>query len=61
MTSYRKACTCEGATATCGQMRTEHTAEMERVVFTIIMIPGPSCDACGTPWKRVETTAERRR
>lgn len=48
-----KVCDCVGATATTGKLRISATGGRDNyVTSTVDLIPGPSCDKCGKPWKR---------
>ena len=52
-TTWQKACTCEGATATFGRIIFGRpTLIDDRCHFTATLHPGPVCDRCDTPWTR---------
>jgi len=58
-TVYEKDCGCQYGphgcvTATVGAFRIEHENKDDRTIVKGSLIPGPSCDICGQPWKVVE-------
>jgi hypothetical protein len=47
---YEKDCYCRGARATSGAVRIKVDEGLLRMRVTLVA--GPSCDACGKPWRK---------
>ena len=59
-TTWQKACTCEGATATSGRITLyQRTTDDGNLIVGALLNIGPVCDRCGTPWTPVLDAPQR--